>query len=247
MSAFALRYGKRDYPLDKGKFVIGRAETSDLCLDDPLASRSHAALAISGDSVVIEDLGSRNGVRVNGEKLTEPRTVAHGDRIRVGSQEMTLVRRGTSHVQTLVRHPATQRQQAFGVLGGLADKAIAMGHGDEAERILSRQLEELVELAGHDPLDEDTFGKAASYGMKLALLTERGRWLDYVFRLHAAEQRVMTADMVDQAYSLASKARGASPPLLRAYLEVLKDPAVMKGPRERFLAGRIEGLAKLLR
>jgi FHA domain-containing protein len=53
-----------------GAITIGRAETSEVRLDDPSVSRQHARLTV-GETVQIEDLGSRNGVRVRGELLPE--------------------------------------------------------------------------------------------------------------------------------------------------------------------------------
>ncbi len=62
-----LRYKHHDIELSEGKFVIGRAASCQLSLDDPLVSRHHAQLTVEGDVVTVEDLGSRNGVKVNGE------------------------------------------------------------------------------------------------------------------------------------------------------------------------------------
>ena len=63
--------------------VIGRQD-ADLVLKDPEVSRRHAVLRRSGESVVIEDLGSTNGTFVKGERIRSPITVGPGDQVRVG-------------------------------------------------------------------------------------------------------------------------------------------------------------------
>jgi len=64
-----LRYNHHDIDLPEGEFVIGRAANCQLSLDDPLVSRNHATLKVTVDTVTFEDIGSRNGVRVNGERI----------------------------------------------------------------------------------------------------------------------------------------------------------------------------------
>jgi pSer/pThr/pTyr-binding forkhead associated (FHA) protein len=59
--------------------VLGRGPASDHRIDDKSVSRRHCVLALRGDRVWVEDLGSRNGTSLNGERLTGPRPLAHGD------------------------------------------------------------------------------------------------------------------------------------------------------------------------
>jgi predicted component of type VI protein secretion system len=88
--AVRLRYLSHELEVPIGQFVIGRSADCQLALDDPLVSRRHALLTVRTDSVTVEDLGSRNGVRVNDTKIDGRVEVAHGDRITIGSQEMAL-------------------------------------------------------------------------------------------------------------------------------------------------------------
>jgi hypothetical protein len=46
---------------------------------------------VGPEAVVVEDLGSRNGVAVNGVRINGPRRVAHMDRVYIGSQELVLI------------------------------------------------------------------------------------------------------------------------------------------------------------
>jgi len=57
-------------PLVGSNFKIGRGETCHLRPNSEQVSREHAEFTISGESVVVRDLGSRNGTLVNGKALT---------------------------------------------------------------------------------------------------------------------------------------------------------------------------------
>jgi predicted component of type VI protein secretion system len=70
-------------PLEPGT-TIGR-EDCDITLTDPDVSRRHAAIQIMAGELSIEDLGSTNGTFVNGEQITERRTLSGGDEVRIGS------------------------------------------------------------------------------------------------------------------------------------------------------------------
>src|SRR5579863_549306 len=88
--AFRLRYLAHDLELPIGEFVVGRSTECQLSLDDPLVSRRHAVLRVRRDGVSVQDFGSRNGVLVNGAKITGERELNAGDKIGIGSQEMAL-------------------------------------------------------------------------------------------------------------------------------------------------------------
>src|SRR4051812_21036537 len=88
--AFRLRYQAHDLELPLGEFVVGRSTECQLSLDDPLVSRRHAVLKVRRDGVSAQDLGSRNGVLVNGVKISGERELAAGDKVSIGSQEMVL-------------------------------------------------------------------------------------------------------------------------------------------------------------
>ena len=78
-----LRGGRAElFPLPAaGKLVLGRAEGVDLRIEDAAVSRRHAALHVSAEGVLIEDLGSANGVRIR------QRAIAPGARELIGPGE----------------------------------------------------------------------------------------------------------------------------------------------------------------
>jgi hypothetical protein len=71
-----------------GGAVIGRSRDSDIVLDDAGVSRRHAQLRPAQEGWTIEDMGSTNGMRVNGEQISGARRLRPGDRIEVGSTEI---------------------------------------------------------------------------------------------------------------------------------------------------------------
>jgi len=73
--------------LDGEVTTIGSAPGSTVALQDVGVSRKHAGIRRDGSGFELADLGSTNGVYVNGEKVAR-RRLAPGDVIRVGSTEM---------------------------------------------------------------------------------------------------------------------------------------------------------------
>ena len=84
LASFAVRIGGELLPLHTGENIIGRDPGAAIIIDSPDVSRHHARLFVSDDAVTLEDLGSKNGTFVAGERLTTPTVVHDGDQITVG-------------------------------------------------------------------------------------------------------------------------------------------------------------------
>ncbi len=65
-------------------FFIGRTAEADLFLNDLTVSRRHCRIFRQAQSIAIEDLGSRAGTFLNGQKVSQPVSLHDGDEIRVG-------------------------------------------------------------------------------------------------------------------------------------------------------------------
>ncbi len=240
----SLRYNDHDIYLPPGEFVIGRAANCQLSLDDPLVSRNHATLTVTPETVVLADLGSRNGVRVNSDRIEGKRSLSHGDQISIGNQDMTLLSRRELAADTLIQ--PRERASTFGLLGILADKALAMGRGEEAEKLLFEQLDQLlVDAQRGVAVATVTLERASDYALKLALATTNGRWVDYIFRLHAAVGRMCAGPIVDELYTVLRKVKAVNLTVLRDYLHGLRELTASLGPADRFLLSRLEGLERL--
>ncbi len=79
--------GKRTMLAD-GRTVIGRSRDCDLTLDDANVSRRHAEVRQEGGGFVLVDLGSTNGVKVNGRRTREA-ALQPGDEITIGTSRLT--------------------------------------------------------------------------------------------------------------------------------------------------------------
>ncbi|MGH7271068.1 MAG: FHA domain-containing protein [Polyangiaceae bacterium] len=275
---FRLRYLNHDLALTEGPFVVGRSTGCELSLDDALVSRRHAVIMVASEGVTIEDLASRNGVMVNGQRISSKTPLKAGDRVLIGSQELTLLaarpgagrdtmglpNRGTvprmasviggasespdvpQEDQTREDSSMVRRVTAFKVLGGVADKALAMGRVDEAERLLAGPLADVVGACRSkrhvSPWIVDI---AAHLAAKLATATAKGVWADYVIEVFHAQGRPCPAPVVDELYSAFRKVNAIDLARLRTYVSDLREKQAALGPAERFLLQRIEGLERL--
>ena len=64
-------------------YLVGRHAECDLQFESPKISRRHCCFALAYDRLVIRDLGSRNGVRVNGREVVETQ-LFRGDEVAIG-------------------------------------------------------------------------------------------------------------------------------------------------------------------
>jgi pSer/pThr/pTyr-binding forkhead associated (FHA) protein len=82
----------REWLLDGG-YVIGRASTCEVKLDDPLVSRRHARVMSADVGTAIEDLDSANGLFVNGVRSRGITPLHPGDVIQIGATVWLVLRR----------------------------------------------------------------------------------------------------------------------------------------------------------
>jgi hypothetical protein len=80
-----LRYEGKTAVLPGGGGVIGRSRECDVVLSDQNVSRKHAEVRPSGGKWIVKDLGSTNGVKVNGRRITGPQSLRPGDTIELGT------------------------------------------------------------------------------------------------------------------------------------------------------------------
>lgn len=83
-SRYQLFYRASPYPLFEGENVVGREAGATVVIDARGISRRHALLLISGEQILLEDLASKNGTFVDGERVRERVPVEEGAEIRFG-------------------------------------------------------------------------------------------------------------------------------------------------------------------
>jgi hypothetical protein len=103
VARYRLRFLLQEFDLPHGATVIGRSLDCNLTIEDPLVSREHARIVIDETGERVEDMGSRNGVRVNGVQIKGPTPLSDGDRVRIGTQDFVFCRvdpAGKGHSKT---------------------------------------------------------------------------------------------------------------------------------------------------
>jgi FhaA, N-terminal domain/FHA domain len=79
------------HSLDKRSVVLGRSRDCDIRLSDPNVSRHHAEIRQEGATYWIVDLGSTNGLEVNGRRVKRAK-LEDSDRVTLGSTELVFGR-----------------------------------------------------------------------------------------------------------------------------------------------------------
>lgn len=257
--------GAHDVEIQTGETIIGRHDTCHLVLDDPLASRRHAALQFNDGILTLEDLGSVNGVLVNGRRIKNRRALQNGDEVRLGDQRI-VVQLGSSiqarprkrrlGAETLTNVPVSalgddestvvREGEALDTLALVAEKVLAMGRGVEAERILRKALWSVRDhVKRGEVVDSETLKTAAEYAVRLAEATDKWEWIDYAFELYTHANRVLPGPVIDRLYNAVRGVSEAKVSKLQGYLMAIRMESANLGPSERFLLRRIEGLEGL--
>jgi len=87
---FALQVGSDTHIVD-GSITLGRSSSSGLVIADSEVSRAHSEVAVADGELIVRDLGSTNGTRVNGDIIAAPTKLSAGDVITVGNTEIGVV------------------------------------------------------------------------------------------------------------------------------------------------------------
>lgn len=150
-----LRFLLQELDLPPGETLIGRSSECLLTLEDPLVSRRHARVIVQGETASFEDLGSRNGSRINGHRVKGLVRLEEGDRIRLGGLEFIYC---TLPGSPLVTRLTTERLRTCGECPAVfpAEIAICPNCGSLG------QAEEALDVANPE----------AQYDWALYLLTE---------------------------------------------------------------------------
>jgi FHA domain len=257
---FSIACEGHEVALPPGKLVMGRGSRCHIVVDDLLASREHARLTVTEDSVVVEDLGSTNGVYVNEKRIESPTPLVQGDRMVVGTQELELrehVDRPQQDERAMdfkdlamivpMRPPRsplldmdepgipspppprsnglvqTEKADVVTTLGRLADRMLTMGRFDAAERVLKGQLHEVLAGArAGRPVRPDVFDVAVEYGLRLAEVTRKGSWIDYVVEMHMIDARVMDGPVIARVAALLPVAADVDKEMFFFYKEAIR-------------------------
>jgi len=159
VSRFRLRFHLQEIDLRTGVTTLGRSEECEVTIEDPLVSRRHAQIAVDGDDVKLIDLGSRNGVRLNGRPVTGTVPLQDGDRVRIGTQDLVFTR-------VVPRAPNIHLNRTTGVLRLCA----------QCKLPFARETTACPHCGASEQTDEDTlsgtFGHESQHSWSVQLLLE---------------------------------------------------------------------------
>ena len=278
-----------------GEFVIGRGSECHLSIDDASVSRRHARLRVEATGVTAEDLGSRNGVSVNGQRIAGRHRLQHLDRLTIGNQELLFIDvddGGQRHAPTALmrrcdacgamntpsapsceicghglppsgRAPIERQtlelrlgapgedvdksEEAFRLIAGIAEKAMAMKSFEKAEQMLAPHLDMMLFRAHRgERYAPELIDRALGFALRLA--EERGsrRWLHFVFILHMHAKTLMDAATIERLHEIVRHVRYDDGRPLGEYLAVLASLEETFTPADRFLVKRLEALHRVI-
>jgi hypothetical protein len=262
-SSFAIRGGSIDVQLPEGETVLGRALDCGIVIDSPVVSRRHAAMVIRGDEVVLRDLGSRNGLVINGNPLRGEAKLSKGDLFSIGDIEFLLIRRqpaleagersslsppvaGDPTRPSVPPTTETSQASAFDLLRAVADKAIALGSSQEVVRLLGRHIQVTHEAVSRGrSVDEAQVLAAATYSIRVGALARDPTWIVLALEMLASRRLVPAADVVDLLYPFV---RDLVPnwELVQRYRHDLDAKREELSPPDRFALKRLDGLERLI-
>jgi len=79
--------GQEKYLIKKATISIGRQRYNDIVVEDKRVSRDHAKIMYQNGFFMIYDLGSTNGITINGTPRLRQHTLKNGDRFTIGSYD----------------------------------------------------------------------------------------------------------------------------------------------------------------
>ncbi len=170
-------YFDTPYDLPEGATSLGRADENDIVLGGDLVSRKHARLLVEGDSLRLEDLGSRNGSRINGAPLQGTKILAPGDIVTLGENTLS------------VRQPHTVESAATEMVDLGAGGVRRFGHGVDVSPavIIAKNVKDMDVLRALDNFAPPPVDKAPAGAAPVGTASSRASYETLVMLLRTAE------------------------------------------------------------
>lgn len=156
---------------DTDELLIGRASSCGLILEDRFLSRQHSRLFRQGGELLVEDLGSRNGTLLNGQKVLRPTPVQPGDVLAISNTQIRILEPPDREAPSGEGSPSKVGMAGHTVLlnaDSLLQKADSQRSAEDSETL--RRYTERLELINdvHRAL-----GQALEQGKLLELILDR--------------------------------------------------------------------------
>lgn len=225
MAHFKLKLGGKTMSLHDGEYDIGRMSDCWLTLDDEMASRYHARFHVLGTMAELEDLGSRNGTFINGERLEGRRVLQDGDRIRIGRELISVLASEYDDDESELRRTLAPGEDTRfpALIGQLVNKSLKVGKFKEAERYV-------MALASQFQGNRVAFEHPASQAcvacfLRMAESSSSGTWVDRLFQLMASQRWVMDRTTLESVRTALDRIPRIPAVGVREYEDSLRDMA----------------------
>lgn len=134
-------------PIDRAVILVGRGEDCDVVINgSKKISRKHCCLVQSDESFFIRDLGSTNGVWVNGKRVDRESEMLHGDRVAIGDVKFRFYPDGANRAGIEIEPEAARPKSK---LAGSGVEILGLPTPPESE-----VLGEAIEIVDDDLLDD---------------------------------------------------------------------------------------------
>lgn len=275
MTRYWLKVGESYRRLDAGDTIVGRSSEASLRLQSSRVSRRHARFRQAEDVLEVHDLGSRNGVLVNGERIEGAAQLSGGDRVTIGpytlevwsgrdsrrNESMRTMEHKMPEATAQVPNPdhrpksadasgpdaSTAMQRPNEMMLSYVRDALRRGDLHTAQQGLPMLLERLRQTARRGKHEDHTLLAGVSHC--LLETTERTgdrQWLDALFRTNAEHVRVLGGDEVDRVRELLPRMGELPAEAYAQYVEQMRQRERRLPVEARAALRRIEGLRRLL-
>jgi hypothetical protein len=263
--AFEIRWGNARIRIGEYPLVVGRSADCEIVLDSAAVSRRHAELGVLEGVPFVHDLGSANGVFVNGRKVERQQSLTPGDLVVIGDQELRLLaerldepsvsrsavtldaaKARTQWKEDEADGPEenTDVQDAVELLGAVAERLLSAGDARQASEVLGPRLLQLLERARSGKnTNPSRFESAAANALRLAAALSDPSWVGYVFELYSTIGKMLPEPVLVTLHDVVRKLPRIDLVLLRDYLEQMR--AAGLSSHDRFLLKRLEGLERV--
>lgn len=126
-------FERRAYPLSDAGFTIGRDAAANIVVREPSVSRSHAEVRAEGGEYVLHTSGA-TGTRLNGHTINTPQQLRDGDRIEIGTAELTFRRSKLPLGVSVVDRVEPRQDDVLSRRTTITNPILGVGHDVDGQR-----------------------------------------------------------------------------------------------------------------
>lgn len=126
-------FERRAYPLSDAGFTIGRDSAANIVVREPSVSRSHAEVRAEGGEYVLHTSGA-TGTRLNGHTINTPHQLRDGDRIEIGTAELTFRRSKLPLGVSVVDRAEPRQDDVLSRRTTITNPILGVGHDVDDQR-----------------------------------------------------------------------------------------------------------------